>query len=174
MPECRQTKSNQQGLGEEPLSRAELSRRLKEVPPTPSVMTYASINLTPAGPSKVPTVAPCRRGPSISKKEYRALIETPEMQQRHRKRLDTKKAARRTDNRPSQYSMIRFAEEDTVVTFGPRLACIGNNGCCRKRRHICHKGDTWLSRPELRAIARQRSIDIKLYAPGWGDDIEEV
>ena len=173
MPECRQVKSTKQQL-EIQSSPPTPAEPLREPPVPNSILPYSDVHLKPRRKSKVPTLAPERSGPSLSCKEYRAPIVTPAVDHQRHPIMTVRKASNHpADNTPPQYSRIRFAEKDTIMAFGPRLAHSDNRGGCRKGRHICHNCDTWLTRDELRAIHHQRSIDLELYGPEWGDDKDE-
>ena len=170
MPECRQEKSTRQQLE---ASLPGFSDRPREPPVPNSIIPYSFIHLQARQVRTVPSLAPQRSGPSISSKEYRALIQTPELDQRPKVVTVRKAPSHRADNIPPQYSRIRFEKEDTIAIYGPWLAHSGRRGCCGVGRHTCHDSDTWLSRNELRAIGRERSKELELYGLDWGDDIED-
>ena len=158
MPECRQDLPPDHHVGA-PSSPPQLAQRPKGPPIPNSIMTYSLVHLKPHEKLKVPTLAPERFGPSLSSKEYRVPVLTPAMAQRPRVMTVKKPADHPADNTPTQYSRIRFAKKDIIMTYGPRWGHNAKNGCCGKGRHICHNTDTWLSRNELRAIHDQRCTD---------------
>ena len=169
IPECRLHKSPNQQLEAQPTP-LELAKQLAELPVPRSVMPYYHAHLVAHRKSKVPTLAPERSGPSPSSKEYRAPIVTPAVDHQRHPVVTVRKASNHpADNTPPQYSRIRFAEHDTIATFGPRWGHSNDNGCCSRGRHICHNTDTWLSRNELKALHYQRSIDLELYGRDSGD-----
>lgn len=170
MPECRQVKSTKQQL-EIQSSPPTPAEPLREPPVIPnSIIRYSDVHLRARMKRKLPTLAPERSGPSLSCKEYRAPIVTPAVDHQRHPIMTVRKASNHpADNTPPQYSRIRFAEHDTIATFGPRWGHSNDNGCCSRGRHICHNTDTWLSRNELKALHYQRSIDLELYGRDSGD-----